>query len=153
MQFKIASHKIQLPSWATAVGSAVLAVVGGLNVATFGLPAPWSQLVTFACAALAGIGLGPMTHAALRNALHLSMPAALTIAGAATTACAGVTTVSGVDSTLKGIIVGVLTGLAGVLVGPDAAPSPAPVPSPVPPTPPAPVVPSTQAKPKRPKDM
>jgi len=121
--------KLKIPHWLTIGLGAVLGVVGALNVATFGLKSPWTELVTFLCAGAASLGVSPLVHGALRNALHLTFPAALSIAGGMTTLCTAVTATHW-DSTIKGIVVGVLTAAAGVLAGPDALQAP---PSPTPP--------------------
>lgn len=138
--------KFKIPSQVT-IGLGVLAgILGGLNVASFGLAQPWSELVTFMCAAVASIGIGPLTHAALRNALHLPYPTALALAGVMTTATAGITAAN-MDQTLKGVLVGLLTAAAGVLVGPDSSPVvPAPIPTPTPAPAPSPSPPAASKK-------
>ena len=132
---------LKLPSWLTISLGVLAGIVGALNVTTFDFAQPWSQFVTFGAAGLASLGIAPLTHSSLRNALHIQYPAALTIAGMITTACAGVTAISGLDQTWKGVIVGVLTAVAGVLAGPDSGAIPAP-PTPSPQPDPAPVTPT-----------
>lgn len=122
MKLPFTIGKVKLPSSVTLVLSAALGILSGLNVATFGLGAPWTQLVTFGCAALAAVGITPLAHQALRNVLHLTYPAALSIGGALTTLCAGITAAS-MNVTVKGVLVGLVTAAVGALVGPSDAPA------------------------------
>ena len=115
--------KLKLPTWLSIVLGAALGLVGALNVASFGFASPWSQLVTFACAGIAALGIAPLTHGALRTALHITYQQALVLAGFATSATAAVTATHW-DSTLKGVVVGVLTAAAGVLAGPEGTAAP-----------------------------
>ena len=137
--------KIKLPSWLSVVLGAIAGILGGLNVATFGFGQPWSELVTFSCTGIAALGIAPLTHDALRNALHIPYPFALSVAGMLTTVNAGITATHWSNGA-KGICVGLLTATAGALAGPEvptpAKPTPAPEKSveirvaPVPPPPP-----------------
>lgn len=140
--------KLKMPSWLAIALGILAGLVGGFNVATFNLGQPWSELVTFGCAAIAALGVAPLAHEKLRNALHLGYPAALTLAGFMTTATAAVTATNW-SASLKGVVVGILTSAAGMLAGPDSPtgavlpPAPEPVPAPVAKTPA-----KRQAKPK-----
>lgn len=116
------AKSFKLPSWVSIALAAGLGVLGAVNVTALHLPNPWSELVTFLCVGAASLGISPLVHGALRNALHLSYPTAVAIAGLITSASAAVTSTK-IDATLKGVLVGLLTAAAGVLAGPDSASS------------------------------
>lgn len=107
------------PSGLTVALGILAGVGGGLNVAAASFPAPWSQLITFSCVALASLGVAPLAHGELRTALHLSYPAALVIAGVLTTTAAGIVAMR-MAASLKGVLIGILIAGAGILTGPDA---------------------------------
>lgn len=131
--------KLKLPTWATVGLSAVAGVLSVLNLTVFGLDPIWQELVTVGLAALAVLGISPLTGPALQNVLHISHAVALAAAGVFATATVGVST-SSLDGTTKNIIAAVLTVLGGVLIGPSVEPTvvpvPTPTPAPAPPTPP-----------------
>lgn len=131
--------KLKLPTWLTVGLSVVAGVLSVLNLTVFGFDPVYQELVTVGLAALAVLGISPLTGDALQNVLHISHAAALAAAGAFATATVAVST-SGIDPTVKNVVAAVLTLLGGVLVGPGVVqqpvPVPVPAPAPVPPSPP-----------------
>lgn len=123
-------RSLHLPTPVTVALSVVAGILSLLNLTTFGFAAPWQNLVTIGLAALAAVGIAPLTGPALQNAIHLSHAAALSLASGVSALAVAITTLS-IDQTVKGILTGVLTLAAGVLFGPAVpsvlGPKPAPV--------------------------
>lgn len=126
--------RLRIPTWATIALSVLAGVLSVLNITSFGFVAPWQNLVAVGLAALAALGIAPLTGPSLQTALHISHALALSLASLVSTAVVAVTTLS-IDQTAKGIIAGVLTLLAGVLFGPAGGAAPAPAPASVPTSP------------------
>lgn len=122
--------RLGIPTWATVALSILAGVLSLLNLTTFGFGAPWQNLVAVGLAALAALGIAPLTGPGLQTALHISHALALSLASLVATAVIAVTTLS-IDQTLKGVIAGILTLLAGVLFGPAGGSAPAPPARPV----------------------
>jgi hypothetical protein len=123
----------KIPSYVTVGASVVLGVVAYLNQAgTWTIAQPWHALVTSGVAALAALGIAPAAHGSLGTILHLPYAVAIAFASVAATAAVAVATVSGLDLTVRSLIVAILTALAGMLGGTAAEDVAGPV---VPPTP------------------
>jgi hypothetical protein len=117
-----------------------------LNQTTFKFGLPWSQLVTGGLAALAALGVSPLASSQIRNLLHITYQAALTIAAALTALATWLTTVHGLSTTWRPILIGLVTAVAALISGPASAQSlvsAVTAPPPQPPTPPPPTPAST----------
>lgn len=119
---------IRLPTWATLALSLLAGVIAYLNQEVFSVPEPWHTLLTVGLTVLAALGIAPAVHGALRTALHLPYPAAISVSAALGTGAVALATIH-INSILRSLLVGALTTLAGALVGPEASVVPVPVPA------------------------
>jgi hypothetical protein len=137
-----ASHQVIERSTPTSTSLLLAIIMTGLTVlnqTTFKFGLPWSQLVTGGLAALATLGVAPLTSAQIRNLLHITYQAGLAIAVALTTLATGLTAIHGLSTTWRAIFVGLVTAVAALFSGPASASSlaaAAAVPPPPPPSPP-----------------
>lgn len=124
--------RLNIPTGITVILGLIGGVLEYLNQASFGLQAPWAQVITFGLYVLAVIGVSPLVHSAFRNALHLTPAEATVITSLAALLAAAITTF-GLSGEVKGILEGVLAFLAFVGFGPavlNVTPTPAPAPAP-----------------------
>lgn len=111
-----APSPFRLPT-AVTVGLALLAgLITVLNTTTFGFVAPWKAVLTVALVFIAGLGIGPLTGAGFRNALHIPQNLNVIISAAIAAATIGSTTI-GMSTAAHAIVAGVLTVLAGLGFG------------------------------------
>ena len=124
----------KLPSWATTLLACLAGLIQILNATTFGFISPWRAALTVALVFIAALGIGPLTGAQFRNALHISQ-SANTVIGAVLAAATVASTTLAMSTAAHAIIAGALTVLAGLGFGtiPTVVPTPAPTPAPVPP--------------------
>lgn len=107
---------IKLPSWATTILACIAGLISVLNQSTFDLIAPWKSVLAIALVFIAGLGIGPLTGAAFRTALHIPQNVSVILSAVIGAAAIAVTTIN-LSTPLHAIILAVLTVLAGLGFG------------------------------------
>jgi hypothetical protein len=107
---------LKLPSWATTALACIAGLAAVLNQTTFDLVAPWKSVLAIAIVFVAGLGIGPLTGAAFRNALHIPQNVNIIISAAIGAASIAVTTLS-MSTAAHATILAALTILAGLGFG------------------------------------
>jgi hypothetical protein len=107
---------VHLPTPVTIGLSLLAGLLTVLNTTTFHFISPWKAVLTVALVFIAGLGIGPLTGANFRNALHIPQNVNVVISSAFAAATIASTTIT-MSLTAHAIAVGVLTVFAGLGFG------------------------------------